>query len=140
MKKVILISICFIVTFSIISGFIGFTIGNNQNIENGIEGDSIMQEETAFEEEDGLVENAIIEEETALKIGRALLEEEFPVTFSQKDVPLEAIERDGVWRVQTIVNREPVTENGITKITYGGGLYVDFRKSNGEVLKIGVND
>ena len=116
-KPVLLISVC-VVVLSIISLVVVLTSGN----KSGFEGDAIMQKETA------------------LQIGRALLEEHFPDTFLNNDIPIEAEEKDGIWRVNNIVEREGVTEDGQIMIVKGGVLYVEFRKDNGKVIKIGIDD
>lgn len=82
----------------------------------------------------------ISQKETALKIGRALLEERFPDTFLNAELVIDAEEHDGVWRVHYVIEREGKTEDGEITFVKGGEIFVEFRKSNGEILKIGVND
>ena len=87
-----------------------------------------------------VITNAVMNKETALKIGRALLEECFPDSFANKKVELNAVEQDGIWKVYNVVERERKLWNGQTANSYGGGIYVKFRESTGEVIRIGVND
>lgn len=82
----------------------------------------------------------IMTKETALKIGRTLLEAQFPDVFLDTEVTIDAEEKDGVWRVHNVIEKEHVTEDGKIMITNGGEIYVEFLKCNGEILEIGVDD
>ena len=85
-------------------------------------------------------DDVIVCKETALKVGRALLEEHFPEAFSENDVILDAEEKDGVWRVYNVLQRQSIIDNGNIQILVGGEFYVEFYKSNGKVVNIGIND
>ena len=84
--------------------------------------------------------DAIAQKETAIKIGRALLEEYFPDYFLGKEVPIVAEERNGIWRAFNDIPRSGVNEEGTNWVLVGGGVYVEFRKSTGEVIRFGLND
>ena len=127
-KTVLIISICIIVAFSAVALILVLTGRNNEAVENN------------EPEENVGMEDVVTQKETALKIGRALLEERFPDSFSKGDEILDAMENDGVWTVYKVVERQGLTEDGTPWILFGGVLSVEFRKSTGEVLRIGVND
>ncbi|MDR2712405.1 MAG: hypothetical protein LBB91_04750 [Clostridiales bacterium] len=82
----------------------------------------------------------IQQKETALKIGIALLEEYCPDAFSDPDITFNAEEKDGIWRVNNVFEREGITEDGQMWTIVGGEIYVEFRKDNGEIIRIGVDD
>ena len=84
-------------------------------------------------------EITITKPETAIEIGKAILNEHFPQQHKYENTNFEAKEDDGVWIINNIISPPVANENGIS-VTVGGGYYVHIRKSNGEVLKIGVND
>ena len=56
------------------------------------------------------------------------------------DVILDAEEKDGVWRVYNVLQRQSIIDNGNIQILVGGEFYVEFYKSNGKVVNIGIND
>ena len=82
---------------------------------------------------------AIEKKETALKIGRALLEEHFPDAFLNNEILVDAVENDENWMVHNI-KKPKILEDGNIRITSGGYIYVEFRKSDGKILKIGLDD
>lgn len=84
--------------------------------------------------------NAVADKETALKIGRALLEEHYPDDFSYPEKRIEAKEKGGIWRVYEFVDREPRVIDDVTYGTLSGEIYVEFRKRDGKVLRIGFDD
>ena len=90
-------------------------------------------------DETGSIGDVITQKETALKIGKALLEEHF-TNMPWNETPIDAEEKDGIWKVHNVVEQVRTTDDGKVWVSGGGELYVEFRKSNGEVLKIGVND
>jgi len=114
-KVVLIISICIVIVFSSVALIVAFV-----NEHNGM-GD------------------AVANKETALKIGRALLEEHFD-DMHWDDVSIDAEERNGIWKVYNVVQRKGTTADGNVWAQKGGGLYVEFRKDNGKVVKIGIND
>ena len=116
-KKIVLISFGVIIIISIIAVIIILTSQKSDN-----KGDVITKEETA------------------LKIGRALLEEYFPDYFINEDIPIEAEEENGIWRVNNYVEHFGTREDGTFWVSGGGGLFVKFRKDNGRVLMIGIDD
>jgi len=119
-KGILLISICIIIALSSVALIIVFRDDNVFYISNP--GDFIT------------------EKETAIKIGKALLEERFPDSFLNRELPLDAYEKDGIWRVHNVVERSGVTEDGLPWVSLGGELYVDFRKSDGKILGIGFTE
>ena len=112
-KNILLFIISLIAVFSIITLIVVFISGSG----------TIWGEERV---------EAITSKETAIKIGRALLEEFFSDIGSE--TILEAEEKKGVWRVYSVLPKE------FQGIGFGGELYVMFRRNNGQVLKVGVND
>lgn len=84
-------------------------------------------------------EELITEKETAIKIGSALLAEHFPEYFPKIEMNITAEERDDIWKVYN-VNPEIITDDGRIQMTKGGVIYVELRKSNGEIIKIGIDD
>lgn len=82
--------------------------------------------------------NMITQKETAISIGSAIIKAHFPEEFP-KIKNFDAIEKDGIWKVFSDDNVQ-TDENGTERIFYGGSLFVEFRKSNGEILKIGIDD
>ena len=98
-------------------------------------------DEKVIEIKTGGYESFSISKETAIKIGRALLEEHFPDTFlNNNELQVDAEEKDGIWKVFNVVERVVTMDDGQMMYIDGGELYVEFRKSNGEVLNIGIND
>jgi len=87
---------------------------------------------------DGRVGAVIEQKETALVIGRALLYEYFPNSFPGQNRVLNAEERNGIWRVYEVIDRVRVIDDDLTMVVSGGLIYVEFRKSNGQVLRIGT--
>lgn len=83
--------------------------------------------------------NVIDSKETALKIGMALLEERFPDSFNC-GLTFDAEDLDETWRVHNVVQSTDYTEEGTLWITSGGEIYVEFRKRDGKVIEIGLND
>jgi len=123
MKKVFsVIGICMLIVFSIVSLIAAFANGNRGIIN-----------------EDGRMVDAVANEEIALKIGKALLEEYFS-DVPWDETPIAAEEKNGIWTVHNVVNQPETTDDGQPFVVKGGGLYVQFRKDNGKILKIGVND
>lgn len=82
----------------------------------------------------------VMTKDTAIKIGKILLEEQYPDIFTNNEVLIDAEEENGIWRVHNVVNNEYITEDGEFIVTQGGEIYVKLLKSNGEILEIGVND
>jgi len=81
--------------------------------------------------------NAIPDKETALAVGWALLEGRFG---PDPEMNLNAIERNGRWRVYHVVDRGPWEVNGLSgQGVLGGELYVEFRKRDGRVLRFGID-
>jgi sensor histidine kinase regulating citrate/malate metabolism len=115
-KRILLISICAVIVFSTAVLVVVYASGNHVDAEKG-----------------GV-------KETALKIGRALLEEHFPDTFLDTEISLEAEEKNGIWKVHNVVEREGKAKDGKITFVKGGEVYVEFRKSNGEVIKFGLDD
>ena len=120
---ILIVSICIVMVFSTVALVMAFANGNS--VAAG---------------DNSSIGDVITKKETALKIGRALLEEHFPDTFFDKEEPIDAEEKDGIWKVYNVVERGGIREDGTIWDVVGGELYVEFLKSNGEVLKIGVND
>ena len=86
------------------------------------------------------MEDAIMQEETALKVGRALLEERFPQIFLGQPVgralSVDAVDNNSTWRVY-IVHRS--LEDGTVVLSgFGWLFYVEFRKRDGKVLRVGT--
>ena len=75
--------------------------------------------------------------ETAIAIGRAILEEYFHIN---QETVLEAVEKDGIWTVSNVIERQGVREDGTRWVIMGGGVSVSFRRSNGEILAIELAD
>jgi len=75
-------------------------------------------------------------------VNRALLEEYAQVSSWSNpfEDDLDAVEKNGIWRVYNVVERTGTTEDGNPWVLCGGGVYVEFRKSSGEVLRFGVDD
>jgi len=87
--------------------------------------------------------NAITQEETALKIGVALLENRYSDSFiffegGPPNLEFEVVEKNRIWRVSTVYQDFWITQDG-RKVTLedAGGYFVEFRKDNGKVIKIG---
>jgi len=96
-----------------------------------------ISEDERYIPEGGCITN----EETALRIGKAILEEHFPDMFKNNELRFVAQEKDGIWTVNNVIeDRVKELPDGTIIITLGGEVYVKFRKSTGEVIKIGVND
>ena len=89
---------------------------------------------TSNNTEDG----AIMQEETALKVGRALLEERFPEIFLSDRVTVHAVENNTTWRAY--IELEPTILEDGTRVSRGFGwlFYVEFRKRDGKVLRVGT--
>ena len=120
MKKTILIimAICLVLLFGIIASNVLYLIKNN-------------------DKEDVI----IMQKETALKIGRAVLEE-YSETYWKRPFEecLDAIEKDDIWIVYNVLERQDTATDGKKNVLLGGGIYVEIRKNNGEILKIAVED
>jgi len=127
-KTILIFSICIIVVFSAVA-LIGVLAGGNNATNNN------------EPEENVGMEDVITQKETALKIGRAILDEYSQIYWKRPfEDDLDAIEKDGIWTVYNVVERQGLTEDGKPWILFGGGVYVEISKSNGEIIKIGVND
>ena len=85
-------------------------------------------------------DDVIKQKKTALKIGIALLEEYCPDAFLDPDIQFDAEEKNGIWRVNNVFEREGISEDGQMWTIDGGEIYVEFRKDNGEIIRIGVDD
>jgi hypothetical protein len=81
--------------------------------------------------------DAVPDKEAAIAVGRALLD---GYLEPDTEATLDAEERRGVWRVYNVVEDRTREENGRILFSMGGVSYVEFRKSDGKVLKFGVND
>ena len=82
----------------------------------------------------------IIDNEVALKKGTAILREYYPECFPQVEKNLVAEKEDGIWIVYNQGEEPRANGNGTYSTTYGGGIYVKFRESDGKILETGVND
>jgi len=125
MQKKIILCLCIVIVFSIIS-FITVIIDNHV--------------EYTYNFKTGIV---ITEKETALKIGRAILEECMPenslYTNGRFVFNFEAEEKNGIWRVYSFYEpSEETKEAGMTWMPEDcdGLMYVEFRKDNGKVIKV----
>jgi len=112
-KTFFLIIICVLIVFSTISLIVVLTNRNS------------------------LKRDVITEKETAIKIGRALLEEYAAI---DADTVLDAVEKKGIWTVYNVFEKEGITDDGNYWEIVGGGIYVEFRKSNGKVIKMWVTE
>ena len=117
-KAIIMVCTCVIIVFAVILLIIMLIYGNGK-----IGGEDLIQRK-----------------ETALKIGVALLEENYPYAFRNPDVVFDAEEKDGIWRVNNIFESSGVNEDGTQWTIEGGVVYVEFRKDNGAVIRMGIDD
>lgn len=74
----------------------------------------------------------ISDRETALKIGKAILKENYPEYFNGY-IKIDVGESNGYWKVFSV-------ENLKGPMLGSGGISVTFKKTTGEIVKLGIDD
>ena len=97
--------------------------------------DELVNENFRFEEL-----NIIFDRDMALKTGEILLEKYFSDVFLNSEMDLNITEISDGWKVYVTVKKDIKTTSGELFVANGGEVYVEFRKSNGEILEMGVNN
>ena len=124
-------SICIFIIFSLV--FIGCNLSDRNNIQIDFE------EEEAVQNREENMHDFIKNKEEALTHGKKILEIHFPEIFYENNVKLDAVEESGIWTVFNVFEDYGVTDEGVKWTVEDGGIWVEFRKDDGEVIAVGFD-